>query len=47
LWSYESSIANFYLGVTLKRIALESPRLEIKHLFPWIKTEIAHVPELE
>lgn len=34
-------------GVALKRTALESPRLAMKHLLPWMKMEIAHVPELE
>jgi hypothetical protein len=40
-------MASFSFGVTLKRMALESPRFEMKHLLPCIKTEIAHVPELE
>lgn len=40
-------MANFSLGVTLKSTALESPRLPMQHLLPWMKTEMAQVPELE
>lgn len=40
-------MASFSLGVSLKRTALESPRLEMKHLLPWSRMETAQVPELE